>query len=147
MLLVQISHIVILDRQTRKLSDCNIQNLKQLHWPGVNILIFSVLNQRSFIFRKCYSDKFENHHQFLYTNKYIVLSLQIISNHHHHHHLVVPLARISLTLSCHFSLQFIASGRSSGLHPVFSHSFCMYVRAGHPVLCGHMWGSIGVHRL
>ena len=32
----------------------------------------------------------------------------------------------------HFSLSFIASGRSSGLHPVSSHSFCMYVRAGRP---------------
>ena len=44
----------------------------------------------------------------------------------------MPLARISLTLSCHFSLSFIASGRSSGLHPVSSHNCCMYVRAGHP---------------
>ena len=51
---------------------------------------------------------------------------------HHHHHHVVPLARISLTLSRHFSLSFIASGRSSGLHPVSSHSCCMYVRAGRP---------------
>ena len=46
------------------------------------------------------------------------------TNHHHHHH-VVPPARISLTLSRHFSLSFIASGRSSGLHPVSSHSCCM----------------------
>ena len=44
-------------------------------------------------------------------------------NHHHHH--VVPPARISLTISRHFSLSFIASGRSSGLHPVSSHSCCM----------------------
>ena len=51
---------------------------------------------------------------------------------HHHHHHVVPPTRISLTLSCHFSLSFIASGRSSGLHPVSSHSCCMYVRAGRP---------------
>ena len=50
----------------------------------------------------------------------------------HHHHHVVPLARISLTLSRHFSLLFIASGRSSGLHPVSSYSYCMYVRAGRP---------------
>ena len=49
-----------------------------------------------------------------------------------HHHHVVPLAHISLTLSRHFSLSFIASGRSSGLHPVSSHSCCMYVRAGRP---------------
>ena len=34
-------------------------------------------------------------------------------------------ARVSLTLSRHFSLLFIASGRSSGLHPVSSQSCCM----------------------
>ena len=49
-----------------------------------------------------------------------------------HHHDVMPLARISLTLSRHFSLSFIISGRSSGLHPVSSHSCWMYVWAGHP---------------
>ena len=54
------------------------------------------------------------------------------SNHHHHHHHVVLVARISLTLSRHFSLSFIASGRSSGQHPVSSHSSWMYVRAGRP---------------
>ena len=43
----------------------------------------------------------------------------------HHHHQVVPPVRISLTLSRHFSLSFIASGRFSGLHPVSSHSCCM----------------------
>ena len=37
-----------------------------------------------------------------------------------------------LTLSRHFSLSFIASGRYSGLHPVSSQSCCMYVRAGRP---------------
>ena len=41
-------------------------------------------------------------------------------------------ARLSLILSRHFSLSFIASGRSSGLHPVSSHSCWMYVRAGRP---------------
>ena len=51
--------------------------------------------------------------------------------HHLHHHHVVLVARISLTLSRHFSLSFIASGRS-GLHPVSAHSCCMYVRAGRP---------------
>ena len=61
----------------------------------------------------------------------------------HHHHHVVPLARISLTLSRHFSLSFIAFGRSSGLHPVSSHSCCMYVRAGRPVFA---WRYAGVHR-
>ena len=50
----------------------------------------------------------------------------------YHHHHVVPPARISLTLSRHFSPSVIASGRSLGLHPVSSHSCCMYVRAGSP---------------
>ena len=61
---------------------------------------------------------------------------------YHHHHHVVPLARIFLTLSRHFSLSFIASGRSSGLHPVSSHSCCMYVRAGRPAFARPY---VGVH--
>ena len=40
---------------------------------------------------------------------------------HHHHHIVLA-ARISLTLSRHSSLSFIALGRSSGQQPVSSHS-------------------------
>ena len=59
------------------------------------------------------------------------------------YHQVVPLARISLTLTRHFSLSFIASGRSSGLHPVSSHSCCMYVRAGRSVFAR---SYVGVHR-
>ena len=62
-------------------------------------------------------------------------------NHHHHH--VVTLARISLTLFHYFSLSFIASGRSSGLHTVSSHSCCMYVLAGRPALARPY---VGVHR-
>ena len=62
---------------------------------------------------------------------------------HHHHHDVVLVARISLTLSRRFSLSFIASGRSSGLHPVFSHSCCMYVRAGRPAF---VRPYVGVYR-
>ena len=52
-------------------------------------------------------------------------------NHHHHHHLAL-VARISLNLSRHSSLSFIALGRSSGQHPVSSHSCWMYDRAGRP---------------
>ena len=63
--------------------------------------------------------------------------------HHHHHHHVVPLARISLTLSRHFSLSFIASGRSSGLHPVSSHSCCRCVLAVRPAFAR---SYVGVHR-
>ena len=60
-----------------------------------------------------------------------------------HHHHVVPQARISLTLSRHFSLSFIASGRSSGRHPVSSHSCWMYVRAGRPAFPRPY---VGVHK-
>ena len=61
----------------------------------------------------------------------------------YHHHHIVPLARISLTLSRHFSLSFITSGRYSGLHPVSSQRCCMYVRAGRPAFA---WPYAGVHR-
>ena len=55
----------------------------------------------------------------------------------------MPLARISLTLSRHFSLSFTASGRFSGLHPVSSHSCCKYVLAGRPAFARPY---VGVHR-
>ena len=50
-------------------------------------------------------------------------------NHHHYHHVTLS-ARIPLTLSRYPSLSSIASGRSSGLHPVSAQSCCMQVRAG-----------------
>ena len=65
----------------------------------------------------------------------------LISSHHHHH--VVRPAWTSLTLFLHVSLSFIVSGKSSGLHPVSSHSCCMYVRAGRPAFD---WPYAGVHR-
>ena len=68
------------------------------------------------------------------------LTFKSLSNHHHHH--VVLVVGISLTLSRHFSLSFIASGRSSGLHPVSSHSCWMYVRAGRPAFARP---CVGVH--
>ena len=52
-------------------------------------------------------------------------------------------ARISLTLSRHFSLSFITSGRSSGQHPVFSHSCWICVRAGRPAFARP---CVGVHK-
>ena len=71
---------------------------------------------------------------YIYIYIYILASIWLkylsFSDHYHHH--VVLVSRISLTHSRHFSLSFIASGRSSGLHPVSSHSCCMYVRAGCP---------------
>ena len=64
-------------------------------------------------------------------------------HHHHHHHHVVPLAQVSPTLSRHFSLSFIASGRFSGLHPVSSQSCYLYVRAGRHTFARPY---VGVHR-
>ena len=58
-------------------------------------------------------------------------------------HQVVPPARISLTLSRHFSLSFITFGKSSGLHPVSSQNCSMYVRAGRPAFA---WPYAGFHR-
>ena len=63
------------------------------------------------------------------------------TNHHHHH--VVLVAQISLTLSRHSSLSFIALGRSSAQHPVSSHSCWMYVRAGRPAFARP---CVGVHK-
>ena len=78
--------------------------------------------------------------QTLYIYIYIYINIYIYIYHHHH---VVPQAQISLTLSCHFFLSFIASGRSSGLHPVSSHSCCMYILAGRPAFARPY---VGVHR-
>ena len=72
----------------------------------------------------------------------IYLMPKRVSTYHHHHH-VALVARISLTLSRHFSLSFIASGRSSGQHPVSSRSCWMYVRAGRPAFARP---CVGVHK-
>ena len=64
------------------------------------------------------------------------------SKSHHHHHIAL-VARISLTLSRHSSLSFIALGRSSGQQPVSSHSCWMYVRAGRPAFA---WPCVGIHK-
>ena len=69
-------------------------------------------------------------------------SSESVSPHYHHLH-VVPHARIFLTLSRHFSLSFVASGRYSGLHPVSGNSCCMYARAGRPAFARPY---VGVHR-
>ena len=60
----------------------------------------------------------------------------------HHHHIVLA-ARISLTLSRHSFLSFIALGRSSGQQPVSSHSCWMYVRAGRPAFARP---CVGIHK-
>ena len=68
--------------------------------------------------------------------------LQSANTCHHHPH-VALVARISLILSRHSSLSFIALGRSSGQHPVSSHSCWMYVRAGRPAFARP---CVGVHK-
>ena len=69
----------------------------------------------------------------IYTRRYThIPSLTYTHAHHHHHYHIALVARISLTLSRHSSLSFIALGRYSGQHPVSSHSCWMYVRAGRP---------------
>ena len=65
----------------------------------------------------------------------------IIKESHHHH--IALVARISLTFSRHSSLSFIALGRSSGQHPVSSHSCWMYVRAGRPAFARP---CVGIHK-
>ena len=77
--------------------------------------------------------------------KYALSSVKYIHHHHHHHHHhhITLVARISLTLSRHSSLLFIALGRSSGQHPVSSHSCWMYVRAGRPAFARP---CVGIHK-
>ena len=74
------------------------------------------------------------------SNAFQLLSLTIYIHHHHH---IVLVARISLTLSRHSSLSFIALGRSSGQHPVSSHSCWMYIRAGRPAFARP---CVGIHK-
>ena len=57
--------------------------------------------------------------------------------------IIISAARISLTLSRHSSLSFIALGRSSGQQPVSSHSCWMYVRAGRPAFARP---CVGIHK-
>ena len=73
---------------------------------------------------------------FIYTYIYIYIYIYI------YHH-VALVARISLDLSRHSFLSFIARGRSSGHHPVSSHSCWMYVRAGRPAFARP---CVGVHK-
>ena len=77
-----------------------------------------------------------------YGRQLYLLYIYIYSDTHHHHHIVLA-ARISLTLSRHSSLSFIALGRSSGQQPVSSHSCWMYVRAGRPAFARP---CVGIHK-
>ena len=67
----------------------------------------------------------------------------ITKRNHHLHHDAAPSAWISLTISCHSSQSSIASGRSSGLHPISAQCCCMLVQAGCPAFS---CPCEGVHR-
>ena len=69
-------------------------------------------------------------------------SVYVVLTYIYHHHIAL-VARISLTLSRHSSLSIIALGRSSGQHPVSSHSCWMYVRAGRPAFARP---CVGIHK-
>ena len=103
--------------------------LKLYIWPKTKLIFLAI----------CYfSFSFNSDTKIIIGIKQIFLYL----SYHHHHHIVL-VARISLTLSRHSSLSFIALGRSSGQHPVFSHSCWMYVRAGRPAFARP---CVGVHK-
>ena len=70
----------------------------------------------------------------------ICTSLNAFKYFYHH---IAPSARISMTLSHHLSLSSIASGRSSGIHPVSAQICCISVQAGRPVFARPFEG---VHR-
>ena len=115
--------------------------LKHINW------ILSVFTKQAIFWRNCYwcrrwSFKYEVHTMFPDFFR-MGTFIDCHHHHHHHHHHVVPQTRISLTLSRHFSLSFIASGRSSGPHPVSSQSCWMYVWAGRPAFARPY---VGVHR-
>ena len=96
----------------------------------------------TFLFEFLVSVKIHSHINWLhlYWDSFEWFCLQI--SHHHHHHIVLA-ARISLTLSRHSSISFIALGRSSGQQPVSSHSCWMYVRAGRPAFARP---CVGIHK-
>ena len=69
--------------------------------------------------------------QYNWINQWLLLNINNNLKPYHHHH-VAPSAWIYLVLSRHSSLSSIASGRSSGLHPVSTQSCYKYVLAGRP---------------
>ena len=80
---------------------------------------------------------------YTHTHIYIYIYIYILTYIYHHHHHIVLVAWISLTLSRHSSLSFIALGMSSGQHPVSSHSCWIYVRAGRPAFARP---CVGIHK-
>ena len=118
---------------------CLFEYLFYIHVFLFNFLTISILaNSSSWMFNCICALLF-----CLVSGQYACYSIYIYIYIYRHHHHVVPLARISLTLSRHFFLSFIASGRSFGLHPVSSHCCWMHVRAGRPAFAR---SYVGDHR-
>ena len=122
----------------------------------VQLFIFNELEQwyefRFLLFHQILQKKFKN----VFLLNFIVMMILFHSNLHNINNLndynmtfstnviiIIMVARISLTLSRHSSLSFIALGRSSGQHPVSSHSCWMYVRAGRPAFARP---CVGIHK-
>ena len=100
--------------------------------------IFQIINSHNKNITKEFQDQINNRNN--NNNNNNNNSIKRECNCHHHH--IALVARISLTLSRHSSLSFIALGRSSGQHPVSSHSCWMYVRAGRPAFARP---CVGIH--
>ena len=79
---------------------------------------------------------------YIYIYSYICIYIYVYIYIYHHHHIAL-VARISLTHSRHSTLSFITLGRSSGQHPVSSHSCWMFVRAGRPAFARP---CVGIHK-
>ena len=90
-------------------------------------LDFSFIFSSNYLFMKTFTIHYESRKKFC-----IYLYAGILLHHHH-----------AQTLSRHFSLSFIASGISSVLHPVSSHSCWMYFRTGRSAFAR---SYVGVHR-
>ena len=112
----------------------------------IYIYIYIFVHLHTYIHTYIYIHVYIYIYIYIYIREYIHIDMYIYIHiyHHHHHHHNALVARISLTLSRHSSLSFIALGRSSGQHSVSSHSCCMYVRAGPPAFARP---CVGVHRV
>ena len=125
----------------------NINSRKYLlHWTEKqksqkNLKPLSVVSKETFFFSILAS----KHNRVLFLKLFLdtrwcIFYIKFKISHHHH---IALVARISLTLSRHSSLSFITLGRSSGQHPVSSHSCWMYVWAGRPAFA---WPCVGIHK-
>ena len=114
---------------------------RQYHVPGLPptfLLHYHLLKKNLFVYKN------SNFILLVYSLSHAkanVLSDNLKCIYHHHHR--AANTDFPDPLSLHFSLSFIASGRSSGLHPLSLHSCCMYVRASRPAFARPY---VGVHR-